>query len=234
MEKYLENLYIPNHIKKIKLDIGLSVNAPVSQKLLEYEDDVFVFGFEPNIDSIVNIKNGNKKKYPWPIILNTKYISENRFFIIPIALENVNEEQNLLFHNTINDPGTSSLYKPINNKIGNYNKSYTPVFSLKHFFDLFNWKRFPYIEWIKIDAQGSDLNIIKGAKNYLMEKIVYVTLEEDSINYENVNDNNEQNITEYMLSNNFIKIDHPNTVDPTYLNKKFINLKDTIYLWQTS
>ena len=234
MEKYLENLYIPNHIKKIKLDIGLSVNAPVSQKLLEYEDDVFVFGFEPNIDSIINIQNGNLKKYRFPMIFNTKYISENRFFILPMALSNIEKESSLTFFKTNNDPGCSSLHKPVDKKLGNYSETNVPVFSLKHFFDLFDWNRFPYIEWIKIDAQGSDLDIIKGAKNYLNDKIVYVTLEPENKQYENTEDNNEQNINKYMLSQNFIKINHPNTRDPTYLNKKFINLKDSIYLWQTS
>ena len=69
---------------------------------------------------------------------------------------------------------------------------------------------------------------------FLNDKIVYVTLEPENKRYENTEDNNEQNINKYMLSQNFIKINHSNTVDPTYLNKKFINLKDTIYLWQTS
>ena len=230
MQKYLEKLYIPPHIKKIKIDIGLSVNAPISHKLLEYEDDVFIFGFEPNIDSIDNIKNGNLKNYNFPVIFNTKNI--NRLFILPIALDNVTQKKNVLFHKTIIDPGTSSLYKPIDKRLGKYDTTYVEVFSLKHFFDLFDWNRFPYIEWIKIDAQGADLNIIKSAKNYLKERVVYVTLEPENTQYENINQNTIENISDYILSNNFIYINHPNTIDPTYLNKKFIYLKDTVYLCQ--
>lgn len=31
---------------------------------------------------------------------------------------------------------------------------------------------------------------------------------------------------------NFIKITHPNTLDPTFLNKDYYHLKDEIYLYQ--
>ena len=44
-----------------------------------------------------------------------------------------------------------------------------PVYSLKHFFDLFPWDRFEFIDYIKIDAQGADFDIIKGAGDYLNE-----------------------------------------------------------------
>jgi hypothetical protein len=51
-----------------------------------------------------------------------------------------------------------------------------PVYSLKHFFDIFPWDKYEYIEFIKIDTQGSDLDVVKGAGEYI-KKVVYITIE---------------------------------------------------------
>ena len=61
------------------------------------------------------------------------------------------------FYCTNKDSGTSSLYCPNSNLKDEIKEIVkVPVYSLKHFFDIFDWNRFPYIEYIKIDAQGSD------------------------------------------------------------------------------
>ena len=36
----------------------------------------------------------------------------------------------------------------------------------------------------------------------------------------------------YMESQDFLLINHPNTKDPTFINKNFLYLKDTIYIAQ--
>ena len=55
-----DRIYIPNNIKKVKLDIGLSINAPHSYQWLKQEpDDLLVFGFEPNPESVSSIKDIN-------------------------------------------------------------------------------------------------------------------------------------------------------------------------------
>ena len=51
---------IPTHIKHIKLDIGLSYFAPMSQYWLTHEDDVLVFGFEPNPAAVSSILRSNQ------------------------------------------------------------------------------------------------------------------------------------------------------------------------------
>ena len=107
-----------------------------------------------------------------------------------------------------------------------------PVISLKMVFDHFPWDRFEYIDYIKIDAQGSDLNILKGAKDYLKEKVVYVTAEPDGWYYQGAEECNETNLDEYMISQDFIRIYHENTRDPTYLNTNFLHLKDKVWINQ--
>ena len=161
-------------------------------------------------------------------VLENKYIDDNYFSIINVALSNVKEMD---FYCTKNDPGTSSLYCPNNNlneEIKDIIK--VPVYSLKHFFDIFDWNRFPYI---KIDAQGSDLDILIGAEDYLKNKVVYITAEPDYYSqYDKAEHNNVDNIKNYLESQDFIFINHPNTRDPTFINKNFLYLKDKIYIAQ--
>jgi len=212
---------IPSHIKHIKIDIGLSYHAPQSQRWLESEEDLFVFGFEPNPRSVKAILSpDNKLRDPGHgVILDTKYINKN-IYIIPVALGNVKNTE-LNFYITEFDEGCSSIYEPKTffSKTNEIIK--VPVFTLADFFVLVP-DNIKYIEYIKIDAQGSDLNIIKGGGNYISEKVVYVTLEPESHVYNGCNHNTHENIKIYMESIGFKEIQHPNTTDPTFVNLKYI------------
>jgi len=224
MEKYINFSKIPENIKRIKLDIGLSYCAPYTVKWLEKENDLYVFGFEPNPYSVYSVIQ----------IFNNRQ-DNDRFQLIPVALNNVEEE-------TISDfycmgsqnIGTSSLNKPNTNSLGIPLQEVIKisVFPLKDFLEKFDWNRFPYIEYMKIDAQGSDIDIVKSAGEYL-KKIIYVTLEEETFaNYENIDHNNLNEFKKYFESMNFIMVTHPNTVDPTFLNKDYYYLKDEINIMQ--
>lgn len=236
MKNYISNINFHNEkCSHVKIDIGLSYSAPFSQKWLEKEDDVLVIGFEPNPESVSSILSGNiKKQHPdhgEPI--RAKYIND-RFFLIPVALSNVNNPTEMTFYKMQNDCGTSSLYKPCDSNIGPVKEIISvPVYSLKHFFDVFPWDKYEFIDYIKIDAQGSDLDILKGAGNYLSEKVVYITAEPEYIQYENCSHNNENSMYNYLQNQGFIRVYHPNTQDPTFLNKKFLHLREKIYICQS-
>lgn len=73
---------------------------------------------------------------------------------------------------------------------------------------------------------------VKSAGNYLQERVVYITAEPEYNAYDNCGHNNTYEIDNYLLSQNFQKINHPNTQDPTYINNKFIHLKDEIFIYQ--
>ena len=98
--------------------------------------------------------------------------------------------------------------------------------------DKIPWDKFEYIDYIKIDAQGCDLNILKSAGHYLQERVVYITAEADGHYYNGAEECNQDNIDNYMKSQNFERINHRNTSDPTYINKKYIHLKDKIWIHQ--
>lgn len=82
-----------------------------------------------------------------------------------------------------------------------------------------------------MDVQGLDLDVLKSAKHFLSEKVVYVTAEPETVAYHGADHNTSGNIASYMTSIGFVQVDHPNTRDPTFLNPKFSDKKD-IYIWQ--
>lgn len=227
---------IPDHITHVKLDIGLSYSAPQSNDWLCCEPNLFVFGFEPNPDAVNCIMNKNIQKrhecHGEP--LKDEFI-DTRFRLLPVALSNIEKPTNMNFYAMSNDIGTSSLYEPIDISLGPIKSQLkVPVYSLKHFFDVFPWNRFAYIDYIKIDAQGSDFDIIKGAGEYLKNRVVFITAEPESAQYNGCDNNTAHNMSTYLQSQGFIRIAHPNTSDPTFLNLKYSHLYDKIYIRQLS
>lgn len=229
---------IPKNCTHVKIDIGLSYGANQSSNWLDTEENIVVFGFEPNPDAFENINKGNiKLRDPSHAEggnpLNKKHIDSGRMIIFNSALSNVDKLIEMDFYVNSKDCGTSSLYPHDQQYLGPIEKIIkVPVYSLKMFFDTFPWDKFNYIDYIKIDAQGSDLNILKGAGDYLKDKVVYVTAEPDGNQYFGADGCNIENITNYMTSIGFNKINHLNTRDPTFLNNKFIDLADDIYISQ--
>jgi len=231
------NYSIPDSCSHVKLDIGLSYNAPQSQSWLSREDaGLMVFGFEPNPASIACIinKNNQKQHHSHGDCLQYRYIEEGRFVIQQCALSNVIEPTTMKFYVSTNDCGTSSLYPNDETRLGKIKDVINvPVYSLKMFFDGFPWDRFEYIDYVKIDAQGSDLNILKSAGSYLRDRVVYVTAEGDGNQYIGADECSAPNIISYMESQGFMLIRHSNTSDPTFVNKKYIELSRKIYIKQS-
>ena len=229
---------IPSSCTHVKIDIGLSYGANQSSNWLDIENDVMVFGFEPNPDAYECLKKGDiQLRHPSHAAagkpLNKTHIDEGRMHIFNVALSNVKNATEMDFYVNSNDCGTSSLFSHDQQYLGPIEKIIkVPVYSLCQFFENFPWDRFAYIDYIKIDAQGSDLNILKGAGNYLSERVVYVTAEPDGNQYIGAGDCNTENITQYMGSLNFVRVNHPNTNDPTFINTKFLHLHDKIYISQ--
>jgi FkbM family methyltransferase len=217
-------IVIPDWVKHIKFDIGLGRYPVYSKNWLTTQPDTLIFGFEPNPIALGCIHEN------WIV---SKEELGNKIFAIPVALSN--ESGELMFH--VTDPWfeSSSLLKPTSSLLTMI-KSETKlikvsVFKLSEFFELLALDSIDHIEYIKIDAQGVDLDIIKSGKDVVMNKVVWITLEADACYYENTSDT-VMVIDEYMLSIGFIKTEHPNTVDPTYYNSKFESIKDTVYICQ--
>lgn len=208
---------IPAHIQHIKLDIGLSYSAPMSQHWLTREDNLMVFGFEPNPAAVESILNGATKRHPsHGTPLEKRFIGKT-FFLIPCAL-GLSQEKSINFFITKNDCGCSSFYEPKNFEVERIIT--VPIFSLIDFFELFPFDTHPIIDYIKIDAQGADLDIVKSAGNYLKEHVIYITLEPENLEYKNTR-NSKEEIQTYMDSIGFVEHKSSLTNDPTYFNPRF-------------
>jgi len=228
MEKYLENLHIPANINHVKIDVGLGEYNINSVNWLKYEKDLLVLMFDPNglnKDPVKRAKHQMEK----PDTMDPS----NIYYEIPVALADISEPASLTFYRMGQDAGTSSLYAPVDPRLGPVaEKTTVPSYSLRHVFDMFPWDRFQHIEYLKIDAQGADLDIIKSAGNYLRERVVFVTAEPESNQYMNCGHNTSSNMESYLKTQGFERIRHPRTSDPTFVNKKFVDIAANIYLYQ--
>jgi hypothetical protein len=213
-------IYIPHHIKHVKLDIGLSYFAPMSQYWLTHENDLIVFGFEPNPPSVESLLNGAIIQHPSLGAPLEKRFVGTSFFLIPCALGLSSQPFVKLF--VTKNCDCSSIYKSkeIVNDLEIERVINVPIFSLADFFDLFPFDTHPVIDYINIDTQGADLDIAKSAGSYLKDKVIYITLEAENSHYANTV-NSQQDIQNYMDSIGFVKCSSFLTSDPTYFNPRF-------------
>lgn len=208
-------LVLPSNIKRLKIDAGLSFNAPNSNFWLNKIPNLAVFGFEPNRVSVGNlISGGNKercspKKNRFFKCLDRKFIG-NQWFPFPVALHSAPSTST--FHNSLIDPGTSSLFRPITKDKGPSTHFEVPVRTLSELFSRIPWGnvgesgRFQIIEHLKTDAQGADLAILKGAGHYLRERVVCVKSEKLAPGYAthvNFTAHGPQGLMNYMISQGF-------------------------------
>lgn len=233
-----QKVQLPKYIKKVKIDVGLSFNAPVSFDWLEKEKDLVVFGFEPNTQNIETIE-GNRK-IPSD---NLKYFKTNnfkkylgiRFFILPYALSNKPGEQ--VFYNVnnkvnkngsglIHESGQSSLLEPINM---DYKKSIAKVYTLSCFLSKFDWEKISSIKQIKIDAQGEDFKIIYGLKKYI-KKIEFISFEINAPGYHGYKNYKIENLKMFlhMIIKGFLPIRKTDS-EISYKNIRYWKSADNFY-----
>jgi FkbM family methyltransferase len=228
-----EKILIPSWVKHIKLDIGLSYNAPHTQAWLTKEPETLVFGFECNPYSVASICSPFNKKLDngHGNVLEFKYIN-TRAYIIPVALGK-DRCPAMKFYVTDGCGGNSSFFKPSEMETRFRTKEIidVPVYTLADFFELLP-DSIKYVDFIKIDAQGADLDILKGAGDWITKKVVFVTAEaEVGDSYIGVTGNN-YTLREYMKTKNFSHIKHLHTEDPTFVNETLLQYTNEVSIYQ--
>ena len=168
---------LPSYCESVRIDVGLSVNAPQSAVWISRDPTVHVFGFEPVQENRKSIQRGNS---PWPINLDPKNIG-TRINIIPCALLEERIPAGLDMYVTKKDPGCSSILKPKTFEV-DYVEN-VQVFSLNDFLEDFPFEVVEYISHLKIDVQGADIQVLEGAQKFL-NKIMCITVEVDTHEYE--------------------------------------------------
>jgi FkbM family methyltransferase len=211
---------IPKNCNKLYIDIGLSSEAIQTQSWLEKVPNAFSIGFEPSPEARRKIYSEGRSDTRW-----LKRENFDRLHIEDCALSNF--VGTATFYRPNIDVGCSSLYKPAEEKFNGIREEYeVEVNTLQNYFsnNPSLLKRFSRIEYMKIDAQGSDLKILKGAED-ILEEVVWITAEGDGGYYiEDCGETDKcktENITRFLTNKGFVKYNHPNTTDPTFYNPKF-------------
>ena len=222
-----------NGINKIRFDVGCAATAPNSVQWILNDSNINVFAFEPDIRSyniLLNGLNTNQYKDKPRLIKKKKIIifkkkilkkiSRENFRVYNCGIDNVSKKTKKYFYHTAKkNYGCSSLLKPISKKLGIKTefKKLVDIYPL-NFLKNINSK---YIEMLKTDTQGNDLNVLKSAGNFI-KKIAFVQSEywalEDYEGEKNKLDARNE-IIEYMKKKNFYCYYYTD-VDIFFVNKK--------------
>lgn len=225
-------LNVPNGSKKLFIDVGLAIDAPNSANWLINHEDAFVVGIEPSPENISILKKGRPANVSFPylcleqqtIILNNKTIGtiDDRFCLLEAAIDNVDEPAVANFYLTDErNTGCSSLLKPTE-KLGlDIKEVYkTPVISLNYILNNLIPDYFSHVTFLKTDAQGKDLDVVKSCKEHL-NKVLIIQMEVNT-NGQYENEQKLEEIEEFMFSNNFTALGG-NFYDRIYINKELAN-----------
>jgi FkbM family methyltransferase len=138
-------------VDKVKIDVGLSHNAPISRKWLELHNDRLVIGIEPDPSNAANARRDLG--------------DHDRFCLIEAACDLDNGEK-VFYHLTNADTGCCSLNKPTTSEGWEYEEVTVKTINLA---DLLKYllTEYHFIEQIKTDTQGHDEIVLGSVKEYL-------------------------------------------------------------------
>ena len=231
---------IPSRFRRIKFDIGIAIEAIHTEDWLNKNpNDLLVFGFEALPLCVEKTRQYFQQPHSkWKNRNQHIDISwlDNAFHIIPVAL---GKETGIadFFVTTSNNIGCSSLLRPNDTLLTAHgialdHKIQVPVFRLCDFFELLPMDKIDHIEYIKIDVQGTDLEVLQSGSHFISEKVVFVTMEAETNTYHGASENSIEQMVKYMSRIGFDYISTPTTNDPTFLNRKFKDISQSIYISQ--
>jgi FkbM family methyltransferase len=232
-------IVLPEYCRSVRLDVGLSVNAPQSATWISRDSTLHVFGFEPVNENRKMIHKGDA---PWPVNLNPELIGK-RINIIPCALMEKSISEGLDIFVTKNDPGCSSLLKPKTFEVDYVER--ISVGTLNEFLEHFPFDVVQYISHLKIDVQGADIQVLEGGLKFL-DRIMSITAEVDTIEYEKTR-NSRHAINKMLKPYGFILLRKSllaklilrlrgirisvETDDPTFLNLRLFKAEKPDNFW---
>ena len=196
-------IVLPASVKRLKIDVGLSFNAPNSELWLERIPELAVFGFEPNLRAVSDILSGSRARGSRYVYLNKDRVGK-RWFLFPVALGPT--RGHVKFYDTTTDPGQSSVFEP--ELFGSYSEETVPMFTLSDLLSRIPWGYegdddvFPIVEHIKTDAQGFDVEVLRGAGIFLSERVVCVTSEKTAWGYKDPG-HSAQELIDFMWNQGF-------------------------------
>lgn len=188
---------LPVWCRSVKVDVGLSFNAKMSFEWIQRQpNDLLVFAFEPVPENLKQIK-AKMQSHP-----NQAWI-RSRLILLPLALADKFGRQN--FYVT-QDTGQSSFLKPTKASIKEIEQ--VEVVTLKSLLSLIPVEKMPYIDYLKTDCQGTDLDVLRGAGDAIT-RFIAITSESETANYKG-SINGICQIRKYLTGFGFVQINSRN------------------------
>jgi FkbM family methyltransferase len=210
-----DKLILPKNTKKIMIDVGTSVNWGNSVNFInENPNTGTVIGIEPNINSWLlgkGIHFFNKKDHIKSLPDYTKNFS-NRIIFLPVALAPF---EGFTKFNCNDKLGTSSI---LDSAFKTDNTTVVPTIKLAQIIKMIP-DNFDYIDLLKIDAEGFDLQVLKSGEEHL-SRVAVIAVECDN-GHLFKNGYKPQEIKDFLKSKNFKSI--PGSTEAG--TESFINLK---------
>ncbi len=187
---------VPDDVRFIRIDVGLSDDASHTVECLLNNDDRMILGVEPHPENIKGLYFGVPKFYSVSLRdcfvrkgYNFKEIPglQKKFIVIKGAAGSSKSLVSRRFYSAYPDKGNSSLYNIQTVKsTGNVvDKEFDVTeFPLSLLFDAIAKAGFNFVESLKIDTEGHELEVLKGASEHL-HKVLYCRVECFKGNYAN-------------------------------------------------
>lgn len=183
-------------IQRIKIDVGLSLNAPHSISWLQNDPNLLVIGFEPVKECLEAIQALLQQEDMQSV--------RDRFILIQCALSDHNGEAPFF---VTEDYGTSSLESPLS--FASRRTEMVQVFRLDYIAELLNFGKILRIDYLKTDCQGHDLSVLTGAST-LLERTAVVTCEAWAPGYDLPKVDMELQITSFLNRLGFASLNRSN------------------------
>lgn len=195
-------LVLPDWVKRIKIDVGLAFNAPNSEIWLRDRDDLLVFGFEPILENFEML--AAKEVNHDFLRVNPSRIGVSFF---PLRFAVGTKPGFTEMYITDQDLGCSSILEPKEMSVSR--RESVEVVRLDELLAILPWDKIKIVDHVKTDCQGTDLDVVKSAGEYL-KKILAVTIEPDDYTYQE-SQNSYVNITRYFKGHGFVNQKSPST-----------------------
>ena len=181
---------------RLRIDVGLSYKPPNAIEWLKTCKDTLIIAVEPVYSSFESTKN-----HLIPLITSTQG-RNNILILINAALDNIDDCELRTINISNIDPGASSLFEISNNgDVTHSHEEIIQVLSFKKLLDQIDWKRYNLIDYLKLDTQGKDLDIMKSCEPY-HDKIQLLEIETTTNNcYHGAP--NQQEIVDYLKNSKF-------------------------------
>ena len=186
-----------NGIERIKIDVGLSLDAPHSISWLQNDPNLLVIGFEPVKECIESIQ----------ALLQQEDMQNvrDRFVLIQCALSDHNGEAPFF---VTEDFGTSSLESPLG--FASRRIEAVQVFRLDDIAEALDFGTITRVDYLKTDCQGHDLRVLEGASK-LLERTAVVTCEAWAPGYDIPKVDTELQITNFLKRLGFASLNRKAT-----------------------